>query len=306
MLSRKMFSHRIWKASRTFSECEAWIDLIQSARFDTTVITERIGCREITYGRGQYPASISFLAERWGWTSDKKVRTFLDMLKKEGMITTDGSQGVNVITLCKYDEYNPFGKGQGKRQGEGQAIGEPKGKGENIDIVEKIRELECELKELKARHKASKGQAIGEPKGNNINKDINNNIISPSIPQTGEAVASAPDMSDKGVGEKGKTWRNDYETYLNLVRTAYQSICSDKDLLDKQQKYYPNVDIKLSIEKACANYWATEAGWKKKKSSRSKDIDMRMTLINAININKVYNAKEQTETKRYDNGDFLR
>ena len=66
------------------------------------------------------------------------------------------------------------------------------------------------------------------------------------------------------------------------------------------------MNIKLSIEKSCANYWATEAGWKKKKGSRSKEIDMKMTLINAININKVYDAKEQTETKRYDNGDFLR
>ena len=53
MLSRKLFSHRIWKASRTFSECEAWIDLIQSARFEATQLTASIGGREITYGRGQ-------------------------------------------------------------------------------------------------------------------------------------------------------------------------------------------------------------------------------------------------------------
>lgn len=105
MLSRKFFSNKIWEAARTFSECEAWLFLIQAARFEATDKTERIGDREITYGRGQYPASIRFLAKKWRW-SERSVRTFLSKLVKERMITTDNSQGMNVITLCKYDEYN--------------------------------------------------------------------------------------------------------------------------------------------------------------------------------------------------------
>ena len=105
MLSRKFFSNKIWEAARTFSECEAWLFLIQAARFEATDKTERIGDREITYGRGQYPASIRFLAKKWRW-SERAVRTFLAKLVKERMITTDNSQGMNVITLCKYDEYN--------------------------------------------------------------------------------------------------------------------------------------------------------------------------------------------------------
>lgn len=109
-LSRKFFSNKIWKAARTFSECEAWLDLIQSARFEATDKTERIGDREITYGRGQYPASIRFLAKKWLW-SERAVRTFLSKLVKEKMITTDNSQGMNIITLCKYSEYNSSGTG---------------------------------------------------------------------------------------------------------------------------------------------------------------------------------------------------
>lgn len=105
MLSRKFFSNRIWEAARTFSECEAWLDLIQSARFEATDTTECIGGREITYGRGQYPASIRFLSKKWSW-SERTVRTFLSKLTKEKMITTDNSQGMNVITLCKYNDYN--------------------------------------------------------------------------------------------------------------------------------------------------------------------------------------------------------
>lgn len=53
MLSRKFFSNEMWEAARTFSECEAWLDLIQSARFEATDTIECIGGREITYGRGQ-------------------------------------------------------------------------------------------------------------------------------------------------------------------------------------------------------------------------------------------------------------
>lgn len=116
MLSRKFFSNKIWKAARTFSECEAWLDLIQSARFEATVTIERIGGREIKYGRGQYPASIRFLAKKWSW-SEKAVRSFLSKLVKEGMIATDNSQGMSVITLRKYDEYNSSGTAKGTTEG---------------------------------------------------------------------------------------------------------------------------------------------------------------------------------------------
>ena len=61
----------MWEAARTFSECEAWLDLIQSARFDATRLTASIGGREITYGRGQYPASVRFLSKRWRWGEQK-------------------------------------------------------------------------------------------------------------------------------------------------------------------------------------------------------------------------------------------
>lgn len=107
MLSRKFFSHEMWEAARTFSECEAWIDLIQLARFEATDKTECIGGREISYGRGQYPASIRFLARKWQW-GEQKVKSFLAKLKRKGMIATDCSQGTTVITLVKYNDYNTF------------------------------------------------------------------------------------------------------------------------------------------------------------------------------------------------------
>lgn len=52
MLSRKFFTNDIWQAARAYNESEAWLDLIQSARFEATDTIECIGGREITYGRG--------------------------------------------------------------------------------------------------------------------------------------------------------------------------------------------------------------------------------------------------------------
>ena len=104
-LSRRFFASKIWQAARAFNESEAWLDLIQSARFEPSAITSRIGCYEVTWNRGQYPASVKFLAKKWG-RSERWVRSLLERLRRDKMITTDNSQGVTVITLVNFDKYN--------------------------------------------------------------------------------------------------------------------------------------------------------------------------------------------------------
>ena len=192
-LSRRFFSNELWKAAREFSECEAWLDLIQSARFEATdkAYSELIGGREISYSRGQYPATVSFLKKRWGWKTEKRVRCFLDRLKKKGMITTDSSQGMNIITLCKYDEYNPLPKDEGQRLG--QASGQAEGK----DAYVKISDLREFGSMLGAELRASIGQIVeetmknypkqGQTKGNKKKKKESNNIYPPTPPE-GEGI----------------------------------------------------------------------------------------------------------------------
>lgn len=180
-LSRRFFSNEMWKVAREFSECEAWLDLIQSARFDATdeAYSELIGGREISYTRGQYPASISFLMKRWKW-SEKKVRYFLSKLKKKGMITTCNQQGMTVITLCNYDDYNPIKD-------------KPKDNGKGIDNDKEINDLKVSMGELRAELRAmsqkmdDKIEDLGQGRGNKKKKDkeIINNIIPPHTPQGG-------------------------------------------------------------------------------------------------------------------------
>ena len=50
MLSRKFFTNDIWQAARAYNESEAWLDLIQSARFEASETTSRdyLGTRTIS------------------------------------------------------------------------------------------------------------------------------------------------------------------------------------------------------------------------------------------------------------------
>ncbi len=189
-LSRRFFSNEMWKAARGFSECEAWLDLIQSARFDATdkAYSELIGGREVSYTRGQYPASISFLMKRWQW-SEKKVRYFLAKLKKKGMITTCNKQGMNVITLCNYDEYNPVKDVD-------------KGVDRGIYNSQKINELNSALGELRAELRATakkmgqKIEELGQAKGDKNKKDEEDIKESPSGDKKSAAKAATLSRKD--------------------------------------------------------------------------------------------------------------
>ena len=178
-LSRKFFSNDMWNEARTFSSCEAWLDLIQSARFEATPRMESIGGREVSYTRGQYPASISFLMKRWKW-SEKKVRYFLSKLKKQGMITTCNQQGMTVITLCNYDEYNPV---------KGEPNGNSKDIVQGIENDIRISELNATLGRIRAELRASteeisqKIENLGQARGKKKKKEVDNNIIPPTPPK---------------------------------------------------------------------------------------------------------------------------
>lgn len=104
-ISRRLFEHPFWCEERVFSRFEAWLDLVQSARFEDT--KQLIGNRFIEVKRGQMLVSLRFLASRWLW-STKKVNSFLDLLIQDKMIIkeTPKETGQTVVTICNYDKYN--------------------------------------------------------------------------------------------------------------------------------------------------------------------------------------------------------
>ena len=96
---------------------EALMWLIASAAYEPTRVRVNNGrsWESIALQRGQLSFSRSFLMSNWKWTSEKKVRTFLERLQREGFIHMQGGHQTDgqrnkfppVITICNYNVY-PF------------------------------------------------------------------------------------------------------------------------------------------------------------------------------------------------------
>lgn len=244
-LSRKFFSNVLWNEARTFSSCEAWLDLIQSARFDATPRKVSIGGREVVCNRGQYPASIRFLSKRWKW-SEKKVRSFLEHLKKEDMITCECSQGVNVITLCKYDEYNDSGTTKGTTEGT------------NIGL--EISDLKRDLAQLRAQLGAHPlngdliqfdfSQNLGHTEGTNTKKEEEREYIAVSLQNqekenTPNGVSKKDKLSSPSLSEKV-----DYNGLMEYYNSSFK---------DKLPQIQSMTDVRKKAVKARITQYGKES-----------------------------------------------
>ena len=89
---------------------------------------------------------------------------------------------------------------------------------------------------------------------------------------------------------KEVTWRDSFEVYLQDCRDAWKRWMNDRDWLEERRRFNPGVDIRLTLEKACKEFWATEAGWLHKKKGRGKTIDWKRIFEYAISqkTNRVY------------------
>lgn len=129
------------------------------------------------------------------------------------------------------------------------------------------------------------------------NQVVKNNVTGYEIICNDDKVKESKVNESKGeeiISPKEKSWREDFEVYKSELREFYKTIRKDNEWILNQQRFNPNVNILLTLEKAVVNYWATEAGWKNKKRSKSKTIDWKSTLTNALSnpSNKVYLAKD--------------
>lgn len=101
------------------------------------------------------------------------------------------------------------------------------------------------------------------------------------------------------------SWKKDFNIYKKQLHEEYTKLLNDIEFIKQQEEFHPNVDIKLSLKKACVNFWATEAGWKFKKKKRVNEIDWKSTLTNAIEKNRVWKGppnqqNQQTTSPKYE------
>ena len=94
------------------------------------------------------------------------------------------------------------------------------------------------------------------------------------------------------------TWRDSFDVYLQSCREAWCRWTRDKEWMAERERFNPGVDVSLTLEKACKEYWATEAGWLHKKKGGEKTIDWKRIFEFAISQkqNRVWKNEKQGKT----------
>lgn len=118
-VNRKLFEHILWCEERPFSKFEAWIDLMQRARFEDSEAKALIGGKLIKWNRGEVPVSLRFLADKWKW-SKNKVDDYFKMLELDRMILKRTQEGTSqtIVKLCNYESYNVKVLSTGQQKGQ--------------------------------------------------------------------------------------------------------------------------------------------------------------------------------------------
>lgn len=91
----------LWN-DKPFSRGQAWIDLLLMANYQDQKVVLKGQVVELK--RGQLIRGTDNLAERWGWSRNKVLRT-LDWYAKEGMIQKNGTRNGTLITIENYEKY---------------------------------------------------------------------------------------------------------------------------------------------------------------------------------------------------------
>lgn len=106
-LARKTFDpdhgDPLWLEDRVFSRWEAWVDVLQMAAFRARKhVTAKV---TLHLSRGEFVASLRYLADRWTWTV-KKVRTWLATLEKWARIKAQQkTEAGTVYLIVNYERY---------------------------------------------------------------------------------------------------------------------------------------------------------------------------------------------------------
>ena len=98
---RKIQDHWIWKDPEYL---KAWLTILFTVNHEEIKVL--IHGDLIVCGRGQSVNSLQSWVKIFGkkWTV-QKVRTFLNLLKSDAMINTEGLRKTTRITVCNYDSY---------------------------------------------------------------------------------------------------------------------------------------------------------------------------------------------------------
>lgn len=228
----------------------------------------------ITVKRGQVVTSLSKLSEGVQ-QSLQQTRNTLDNIVNNKEVTKTATKTYTIITICNFDNYVGLNFYDNKE--------------ENKEATQR------------ATQRATKKQHSEQQQIRDIieKKDIESTSRT-DVLEDAEIVEIETEISGKNSKRvrarekpetpKEVTWRDSFDVYLQDCRDAWKRWMNDRDWLEERRRFNPGVDIRLTLEKACKEFWATEAGWLHKKKGRGKTIDWKRTFEYAISqkTNRVY------------------
>lgn len=143
-LNRKIWDNFVWNFEKP-QYALAWIDMLLLANYKDKQVM--FGGKVETIQRGSFVTSMVKLAERWDMNR-KTVKSFLDTLQADGMITYTTTKRRTTVFITNYLLYQGFAGSDGDSDGQlnGQLTGQPTGQlsgqptGHNIRRLKKVKE----------------------------------------------------------------------------------------------------------------------------------------------------------------------
>ena len=130
----------------------AWLDLLLSASHEEYKTVYKGEVRNVA--KGTIHRSFSSLAIAWGW-SRKRVRHFIGLLERDGMVTTKVSTNDTMLTIANWDFFQVEKKKRNSK-GSNEGINEGTNEGSNEGTTNKnVKKVE-EGKEASSRRATQK------------------------------------------------------------------------------------------------------------------------------------------------------
>lgn len=227
----------------------------------------------ITVKRGQVVTSLSKLSEGVQ-QSQQQTRNTLDNIVNNKEVTKTATKTYTIITICNFDNYVGLNFYDNKEENkEATQRATKRATKKQHSEQQQIRDI-IEKKDIES---TSRTDVLEDAEIIDISEDAGKN-------------SKRVRAREKPETPKEVTWRDSFEVYLQDCRDAWKRWMNDRDWLEERRRFNPGVDIRLTLEKACKEFWATEAGWLHKKKGRGKTIDWKRIFEYAISqkTNRVY------------------
>jgi hypothetical protein len=88
--------------------------------------------------------------------------------------------------------------------------------------------------------------------------------------------------------EKEELWKQKtdagFEAYLDFAEPEFDKLKNDWQWIADKKRFYPGVNISLSLDKMWEEFWGTRAGWENIRKRKSKEVDWKRTIENGLSM----------------------